>query len=142
MGFKAVPSKGRDWLLHLAGHALWSPWILLLRSKILFQANPALLRPTHHTDVAKLVGSSHCVIVQEASSGDPAWVGVVCKNDQLVFISLVSNPDEAFLDIRHNHSVPDCLNPTDGVGNVLYGKAKGLVNPDTESRHKKATTET
>lgn len=120
---KLSPPKGETGCSTLQATRSGATWILLLRSKILFQANPALLRPTHHTDVAKLVSSSHRVVVQEAGSGDPAGVGVVCKNDQLVFISLVSNPDEAFLDIRHNHSVPDCLNPTNGVGNVLYGKA-------------------
>lgn len=57
------------------------------------------LRHTHHTDVAKLVCSSHGVIVQEGGSGDPAWVGVVGEDDQLVLVPLVAHPDEALLNV-------------------------------------------
>lgn len=79
--------------------------------------------PTHHTNVAKLVCSSHSIIVEKAGSSDPSGVGVISKDNELVLITLVTNPDETFLDIRHNYSVPNSLDPRYVIGNML-GKTK------------------
>lgn len=79
--------------------------------------------PTHHTNVAKLVCPSHSVIVKKAGGSDPSGVGVISKDNELVLVTLVSNPDETFLDIRHNNPVPNSLDPRYVIGNML-GKSK------------------
>lgn len=66
---------------------------------------------THHTNVAKLVCPSHSIIVEKAGSGDPSGIGVISKDNELVLITLVANPDETFLDIRHDYPVTNCLDP-------------------------------
>lgn len=83
------------------------------------QKVPTSARHTHHTDVTKLVCSSHSVVIQERCCSDPPRVSVISKDNELVLIPFVTHPDETLLNIWDNHSVPNGLNPTDVVGNVL-----------------------
>lgn len=55
--------------------------------------------PTYNADVAKLVGRSHGVVVQQAGRGDPARMGVVREDDELVLVTPVAHPEEALLDV-------------------------------------------
>lgn len=83
------------------------------------QKAPTSARHTHHTDVTKLVCSSHSVIIQECCCSNPPRVSVISKDNQLVLIPFVTHPDETLLNVWDNHSVPNGLDPTDVVGNVL-----------------------
>lgn len=83
------------------------------------QKAPTSERHTHHTDVTKLVCSSHSVVIQERCCGDPPGVSVISKDNELVLIPFVTHPDETLLNVWNNHSVPNGLDPTDVVGNVL-----------------------
>lgn len=95
----------------------------VLRKKTSAFRKPRPLRgTTHHADVAKFVGSGHGVVIQEGGGGDPPRVGVVGEDDELVLVPFVAHPDEALLDVRHDHSVPDGLDPADVVGDVLRGE--------------------
>jgi hypothetical protein len=77
---------------------------------------------THHTNVAKLVCPSHSVIVEEASCSHPSGVGVISKDNELVLITLIANPDETFLNVRYNYPVPNCLDSRYVIGNMLEKK--------------------
>lgn len=54
---------------------------------------------THNTNIPKLISCSHGVIVEQAGGGNPAWVCVISKDDELVFIALVTHPEQTFLDV-------------------------------------------
>lgn len=54
---------------------------------------------THNSNIAKFVSYSHGFIVQQAGGGNPARICVIGKDDELVFIALVANPEQTFLDV-------------------------------------------
>lgn len=74
---------------------------------------------THDADVAKLVGGGHGVVVQQAGGGHPARVGVVGEDDQLVLVASVADPEQALLNVRHDHPLADGVDAGHQVGNVL-----------------------
>lgn len=61
--------------------------------------SPTSLRHTHHADVAKLVCSSHSVIIQESCCSNPPGISVISKDDELVLIPFVAHPDETLLNV-------------------------------------------
>lgn len=74
---------------------------------------------THDTDVAKLVGRGHGVVVEETGRGHPAGVGVIGKDDELVLVAAVANPEQALLDVSHDHTLPTGVDAGHQVGDVL-----------------------
>ena len=77
------------------------------------------MRFAYDADVAELVGSSHRVVVKHSGTGKPARAGVVCKNDELVFLVPVAHIVEALLHVAHHDAVAHRVDVGDEVGNVL-----------------------
>lgn len=80
---------------------------------------PETTAATYNADVAKLVCRGHGVIVQQAGCGHPAGVRVVGEDDQLVFVTSVTDPEQAFLNVRHDHSLANGVDAGHQVWNVL-----------------------
>lgn len=74
---------------------------------------------THNANISKLVSSSHGVVVEQTGGGDPAWVCVICKDYELVFIALVTDPEQTLLDVRNDHSLANGVDSSHQVWNVL-----------------------
>lgn len=89
---------------------------------LFLQVGRTMVASTHHADIPKLVCPSNRFIVQQRRGGHPAGVCVISKYDQLVLISLIPHPEQALLDIRHDHSVSNSLDPHDEVWNMLKNK--------------------
>lgn len=48
---------------------------------------------THNADISKLIRGSHGVIIEQASSRDPARICIVSKDDELVLVTSVAHPE-------------------------------------------------
>lgn len=79
----------------------------------------ALTHNTYNADVAKLVCRGHGVIVQQTGCGHPARICVISKDDELVFVTSVTDPKQAFLNVRHDHSLANGMDASHQVWNVL-----------------------
>lgn len=77
----------------------------------------------YYINVVKFVCFSYSVIVEKVGCGDLFGIGVISKDNELVFVTFVSNLDEIFLDIRYNYFVINCLDFRYVIGNML-GKNK------------------
>lgn len=64
---------------------------------------------THNSYVPEFISSCNCVVVEDGGSRDPAGLRVVSENDELVFLSLVTNHVDTFLDITYKNSMTNCL---------------------------------
>lgn len=78
--------------------------------------------PSHHTydaDVPKLVCTGHGVVVQQTGRCHPAGIRVISEDDELVLVASVSNPEQALLNVRHNHTLANGMDASHQVWNVL-----------------------
>lgn len=74
---------------------------------------------THDADVPELVSGGHGVVVQQTGCCHPARTRVVSEDDELVLITSVTDPEQALLNVRHDHTLADCMDASHQVGNVL-----------------------
>lgn len=74
---------------------------------------------TYNGDVAKLVSRGHGVVVEQTGRGHPAGICVIGEDDELVLVASVTNPEQALLDIGHDHTLSDGMDASHQVGNVL-----------------------
>lgn len=80
---------------------------------------PPVRHRTHDADVPELVGRGHGVVVKETGRGHPAWVRVVGEDDELVLVAPVAHPEQALLNIGHNHALACGVDARHQVGDVL-----------------------
>jgi hypothetical protein len=74
---------------------------------------------TYNSNIAELVCNRNCVEIQHCRASDPSGVGVVSKDNELIFHSLVSHTVDTFLNIAHVNAVSNSLNVYDHIGYVL-----------------------
>lgn len=74
---------------------------------------------THYADVPELVGGGHGVVVQQAGRCHPAGTRVVGEDDELVLVAPVTHPEQALLNVGHNHALTNRVDARHQVGNVL-----------------------
>lgn len=78
---------------------------------------------TYNADVPKLVSRGHGIVVKQTGRGHPAGICVISKDDELVLVAPVTNPEQALLNIRHDHTLADGIDAGHQVGNVLKRRA-------------------
>lgn len=74
---------------------------------------------SYHSKVAKLVHRSYGRVVEKTSFGDPARVGIITEQHQLVLSWLVANKVDGLAHIRHDNAVAINLNTRYQVWNML-----------------------
>lgn len=74
---------------------------------------------THNADISKLIRCSHGVIIEQAGSRDPARICIISKDDKLVLIASVTHPEKTLLNIGHNHTLPNSMDASHQVRNML-----------------------
>lgn len=74
---------------------------------------------TYNADVAKLVGGGHGVIVKETGCRHPAGICVVSKDDKLVLVSSITNPEQTLLDVGHDNTLANGMDASHQVGHML-----------------------
>lgn len=123
--------KGVLTLPNLMHQILYISYRLPVSSTIRYKSNvythPIL--PSHHTynaDVPELVCRSHGVVVQQTGRGHPAGICVIGEDNELVLVASVTNPEQALLNVRHNHTLADGMDASHQVWNVLKGTAKNF----------------
>lgn len=89
----------------------------------LWSQSPPSQPETYNADVPKLVCRGHGVIIQQTGCGHPARICVISKDDELVLVASVPNPEQALLNVRYNHSLAYGVDASDQVGNVLKRRA-------------------
>lgn len=77
----------------------------------------------YDADVAELVGGGHGVVVEQAGRGHPARIRVVGEDDELVLVASVADPEQALLDVGHDHALANGVDAGHQVGNVLQRRA-------------------
>lgn len=76
-------------------------------------------RHTYDADVPELVCRGHGVVVQQTGRGHPAGIRVISEDDELVLVASVSNPEQALLNVRHDHTLANGMDASHQVWNVL-----------------------
>lgn len=79
---------------------------------------------SYDADVAKLVGTGHGVVVEQAGRGHPAGVRVIGEDDELVLVASVAHPEEALLDVGDDHALADGVDARHQVGDVLNAEGQ------------------
>lgn len=83
---------------------------------------------THDADVPKLVSRGHGVVVQQTGRRNPAGIRIVGKDDELVLIASVTNPEQTLLHIRHDHTLADGIDARHQGGNVLQNQKEHSIS--------------
>lgn len=78
---------------------------------------------TYDADVPKLVSGGHGVVVKQTGRGHPTWICVVSEDDELVLVASVTNPEQALLNVSHDHTLADGMDASHQVGNMLKRRA-------------------
>lgn len=86
---------------------------------------------TYDADVAELVSRSHGVVVEQAGRCHPAGVRIIRKDDELVLVPAISNPEETLLDVGDDDPLADGVDTRHQVGNVLQ-RREGRVEYQAE----------
>lgn len=96
------------------------PTILTIQTEHSHQTIPPPC--THNADVPKLVSRGHGVVVQQTGCCHPAGTCVISKDDELVLITPVTDPEQALLHISDDHTLADCMDTGHQIWNVLGRK--------------------
>lgn len=75
--------------------------------------------PAYDADVSKLVSAGHGIVVQQTGCCDPARMCVVSKDDQLVLIASVTNPEQTLLHVGYDDALTNRMNASHQARNML-----------------------